>query len=963
MWIAARRFFVATTLAALVSVPAVRAQSTRTWTGLAAPDKNWTTLGNWNTGVPVSGDTALFNSAGNGNINIGLGGATQPIKAILFDTGSAAAYGVGDQPGDKFNFDVGGSITVNSTVTTQQWIHARTQTNGLLTVTNNGPLSGGLSLGGNVTIGGGGTLTVNNPLANARTSLIGSISENSSQPGSLSLLATNTGPANNNNFVFYGVNTYTGGTQIQVNTGSGGSIQIGNDHAFGTGPVTVNLVAGAIAPQFSVLDGLHALANPFNLNSGMTFVGVNSLAFTGPLTIINSLAGGTRSFNNSITTAGKSVFFGDTPNQSTITLGNPIANGGDNIGKTAIFNPAAGSMTVINHVMQDPAAGGGAASGSVQYTGSSGGVVLINGANTYTGGTLLNGPATIRFGTDYNTGDLAGPFGLGTITANNASNSILQPIDGDRSIANPISMVFGITVANAPGDNSSLTLTGPISMAANGRTITNNFSGSGGTLRLGSAASPSTITLPNTASQTFTIAGIGKTIINDVIQNPTPVPSPAAAVNITATGTVALNGQNTYTGETFLNGSGTTIRIGTSSNALPGPSFTAGPFGVGTVTPNNAIVQPVLQPFGADRTIANAINMTYGFWVANPLGVDDPTGPHNLTLTGPITLGASGRIITNNMVPAVALTLGSAATPSTISLGSTLTFQSINAVGGKTIINDTMSGIGGLTVQNSALVHLNSLSNNYAGVTTITGTGSPKLLVNGSKTGAGTVTVGGTGTLGGSGSIAGAITNNGIIAPGNDGIGTLTATGNVTFGGSSRLAIELSNTLADKLVVGGNLNLPNAEFLDISGLGSGTSWVIASYTGTLSGTFNTVPAGYTVNYGTGSNSQITLSIVPTGLKGDFNNDSHVNAADYLIWRMKNGTNNALYNDNGLGTPITTAHLNLWRSNYANPPGSGNGLDGSGTVPEPTSMLLAILSAIAFTGVRRRRNGRKRVSLT
>jgi hypothetical protein len=953
MWIATRRIFVITALTALVAVPVARAQSTRTWTGLAAPDKNWITLGNWNTGVPVSGDTALFNGPGNGNVNIGLGGTTRPIKAILFDTASAAAYGVGDQPGDKFNFDANGTITVNASVATQQWIHARTQTNGNLTVTNRGAL---LSLGGNITIGGGGTLTVSNPLTNSKTSLIGSISDLPGQPGSLSLLATDPGIGNDNRFTIYGVNTYSGPTQIQVN----GIIHIGNDHAFGTGTVTLNLVTGALAPQFNVLDGIHALANPFNLNSGITFSGSNSLAFTGPLTIINSAAGGTRSFNNSIITAGTSVMFGETIGQSTITLGNPISNGGDNIGKTAIFNPAGGSRTIINDVMQDPAPGGGAASGSVQYAGVNGGIIQIHGANTYTGGTLLNGASTIQFSNDYNVGGLSGPFGLGTVTANNANNNILQPIQGDRTIANPVSLVFGFTVANAPSDTSSLTLTGPISMAANGRTLTNNFSASGGTLTLGSAASPSTITLPNTASQTFTIAGIGKTIINDVIQNPTPAPSPASAISITATGTVALNGQNTYTGETILNGSGTTIRIGSSSNALPGPSFTAGPFGTGTVTPNNSIVQPVLQPFGADRTIANAINMTYGFWVANPLGVDDPTGPHNLTLTGPITLGAAGRIITNNMVPGVALTLGSAATPSTISLGSTLTFQSTNAVGGKTIVNDTMSGVGGLTVQNGAVVHLNSTNNSYAGTTTVSGTGSPKLLINGSKTGGGTVSVSSTGTLGGAGSIAGAITNNGTLAPGNDGLGTFTATGGVTFGAGSRLAIDLSNTAADKLAVTGNLNLSTpTDFLDVGGSGSGTSWIIASYTGTLTGTFNTVTPGYSVNYGTGSNSQITLSIVPTGINGDFNNDGHVNTADYTIWRLKNGTTNALYNDNGLGAPVGPAHLALWKSNYANPPAGGDGLGLADTsaVPEPATMMLAFVMLAALAGTRVRRDGR------
>src|SRR5262249_4419547 len=151
-----------------------------------------------------------------------------------------------------------------------------------------------------------------------------------------------------------------------------------------------------------------------------------------------------------------------------------------------------------------------------------------------------------------------------------------------------------------------------------------------------------------------------------------------------------------------------------------------------------------------------------------------------------------------------ALTLGSASSPSTISVGSTLSIRTQVAGGGITFINDSITGIGGLSVQDSAVVALNS-ANNYSGATTVTGTGTPKLIVNGSKTGTGTVTIDSVGTLAGSGSIAGDITNNGKITPGNT-LGTLTATGNVTFGSNSHLAIDVNGT-ADKLVVGGNLNL------------------------------------------------------------------------------------------------------------------------------------------------------------
>ncbi len=67
--------------------------------------------------------------------------------------------------------------------------------------------------------------------------------------------------------------------------------------------------------------------------------------------------------------------------------------------------------------------------------------------------------------------------------------------------------------------------------------------------------------------------------------------------------------------------------------------------------------------------------------------------------------------------------------------------------------------------------------------------------------------------------------------------------GNVTMAANSHLAIDL-NAVADKLVVNGNLDLSNVDYLDLGSSGSGLSWVIASYTGVLTGTFNHITLVY-----------------------------------------------------------------------------------------------------------------------
>jgi hypothetical protein len=77
-----------------------------------------------------------------------------------------------------------------------------------------------------------------------------------------------------------------------------------------------------------------------------------------------------------------------------------------------------------------------------------------------------------------------------------------------------------------------------------------------------------------------------------------------------------------------------------------------------------------------------------------------------------------------------------------------------------------------------------------------------------------------------------------------------------------------------------------------------------------------------------------IRAAPPGLPGDFNADGKVDAADYVTWRKNNGTNNALPNDGGLGTPITSAHYELWKENFGDMAGSGGGA----AVPEPTTWV-------------------------
>jgi hypothetical protein len=720
--------------AALASAPALFVTHTaigQTWAG---GDSNlWKDSLNWSPNtIPGAGGTAIFASTTN-NANVSLGGGTQAIGTILFDS-TPTSFDLGVAGGDMFVFDPNGAITVNSDATTGQTVAAAIQTTGSMAVNNSGGTNG-LTIGGNITITGGGTLSVINTLANQITTLNGNISD-SGGAGMLILSATNNGASNSNNFVINGTNTYTGATTISVNTGSAGSIQIGSDSAFGTSKVTILTPSGANASQFKALGGTRTISNAIDMNAGMTFIGTNGLNFNGPSNVINTTA--SRTINASA--SGIAVTFGSTSAASTITLGNPISNGGDGVGKTLILNAAVGAVININDVMQDPSAGGGTASGSVTPQGS--GTVLFNNQSTYSGTTTLTSANTIiEIGASSvlsGTSIASGPFGSSLIVYNQGTNPPLEAYGADQSVANPISLLTGFTVSNVataglngdPTGPHNLTLNGPIAYGSTAsRTV--SFYTPGKTLYLGaSATNASTITLSSYASSinlAFDNLNGSTTVLNDVIQdNPSGPASPDTISfnhlgNTQGAGLFIIDGASTYAGSTTFNDQSTggasltayIFQLGVST-VTSGTNVVSGPFGKGMMIINASNAPSNFEPVLADRVIANAMTLTTGFFASN-----SGTNAFNLTFSGPISAAAS-KIMTNNMVSGVALSFGSTGTnASTFALAGQLTFQTqpaSGAGGGLTIINDLVSGSGGrILTQNNALVQLTNAGNSYTG--------------------------------------------------------------------------------------------------------------------------------------------------------------------------------------------------------------------------------------------------------
>jgi autotransporter-associated beta strand protein len=574
-------------------------------------------------------------------------------------------------------------------------------------------------------------------------------------------------------------NAYSGGTTIGLTNGTGGSVNINNNTALGTGPIT--FVAANTATQIDNTSNTSVTLTNNNTqtwSNDLNFVGSNPLNMgTGAVTITG---------NRTITVGSGAL--NTTP--GVVTIGGNISDAGQGFGITLGASNTGSPMT---------------------------GTLVLNGTNTYTGPTAVNG------------GTLTLTGSLGISPASNAGQITVNNLGFN-------------SVVNFTGANVNLAFTGNGAVPSLG--VGNSSSGTGAVYQTGG-----TVTLPTTQGSNlqlgfgssgtsfgyYSLAGGGLLNLNEFDIGGNNVSVNGNGVMDISSGTINVGawitmsrGQNAGTQTAILNMTGGTINIGN--------------VGGGQIS---------MAWGGTDTSVINITNAQ----IIGPSNINyvldlNRTGTANL---GEVNLNANGVLQIGNIVA------GTAVTPSPgANVGAFLNFnggtlKATTTNGGNAFLtNANISGVyvysGGGTIDNNSTnitigrQLLAPTGNGIADSVFITNGGSgyvspPAVTVNGDGTGAAAVAT----------VVNGVVTGIHITNPG---VGYTSASFSFTGGGGDG-NIQY-NTLSTTSNTSGGMTF----------LGSGTTTITANntYTGTT-----------TINGGT-----VRLNTVAAAVGGTFNGSSGIN---------------------------------------------------------------------------------------
>jgi len=724
-----------------------------------------------------------------------------------------------------------------------------------------------------------------------------------------------------------GQNTYTGGTVIL-----GGTLALGASGALAaTGNITVNGGTFDVNSNNNILGNL-TLANGsvtgstgnVTVNTGGSFSVQNGSVSA----ILAGTAGLIKNTSGTVTLSGQNTYTGGTTiangiltlgaNATLLASGNLAVTGGTF--DVNSLNNVLGNVTLVNGSLTGTTgnvtvnSGGtfavqnGSISAILAGTGnlakSTGGIVMLSGQNTYTGGTAISG-GTLALGANNVLADLGnvtitgGEFALGDFSDTvNVVTLTSGNLTGNRGIltGSAYSVASGNISAILGGSaNLTKTTSGTVTLAGQ-NTYTGGTVILGGTLALGASGALAATGFVTVNGGTFDVnsnnnvlgnltlangsltGSTGNVTVNNggtfVVQNGTISAILAGTGSLTknTSGTVTLSGQNTYTGGTSV--SSGTLALG-ANNVLADSgnlTLTGGEFALGDFSD---IVNVVTLTGGNLTGNLGVLNgSAYSLAGGNVSAILDGTAALNKNTGSVVTLTAANTYSGGTTVNGGTLALAGNGT-----LGNTANALAINN-GGELALGSTNQSTGTVTLGNGTISGTGTLTGAFYSVQT--GTVSAVLggTANLTKTTNGTVTLSNNNSFSGGVSVqAGtlAITNHGALGTGSSAIllGTASTLGTLAFTGANNDTVNRDLTVAGigggdilnntgfELTLGGTLS-NNGNTLRLSG---GPILVTGNIVGALAGSNLVVDANYAELDGNNSYNG-TTSVVNGGVLGN-----------------------------------------------------------------------------------------------
>jgi len=808
----------------------VAKSSTVAWSGTSS--SNWAGSANWNAAQPANGDALIFAGSGSSGTTLTdnlMTQGTYNVSGITFSS-AAPAYTINPGTAGTNSFTLAGAIANSST--NQQTINdniylpkGAPNTRTIKTTAGGGNITigGNISGPGGIAKEGAGTLTLSgsnsytgNTVVDAGTLLLsGQLSSGSSlkvNNGGTLLL---TGALSSSSALAVGGGTFTysnPAATIQTLAGltvNAGASTISNTVSVGTlalGAITRN-TGGAV--DFATITG------------AITTTTTNTNGILGPWAFVGTGASTLYAYSNSGTIAGYTgatvesgtSAFGGIPTGDTNTINYNVTSSGT--------YSAMGSTRSVN---------------TINYSGS--GAATQPGANNTTltiNGIMNTGTGTLTIG---------GSPKIFVIIGSNL-DLVVATMTGDIVINNNVE-----DNATDYGYSSALTKVGPGKLTLNGaNSFTGNTTIGGGTLQIGNGTTGESLASP-------AINNGGALVFNhaDSLTYAGAI-SGAGTVTKVGAGTMALQGNNTYSGTTTLStgklvlsggnttagnmviGNGTTLQLvansgnismvgGVPTSSALGNNPASGTTGFQLGSSNNGSVGIQLRgdssvAFANTTTGNNSGNVTLNFDVNNVAAVSG-SGPQNQTLT----FAPAGETSRNS------------------GNGLTTYNTTINASGGNgyTLAIDRITSYGSLLTinANSAKVQIGSIAETAS--TTLTFGGASNTVVTGpisnsggtltlNKTGTGALTLQGSNTYTGStninqgqliidgGDLADVSTVNVasgaslLVASGSPILGTIAGLGSTTVSGTGTV-LTVDSITQSTLTIGNGTEL---DFASISG--------------------------------------------------------------------------------------------------------------------------------------------------